>query len=165
MKKIKLTMGKFALVDNEDFEELSKNKWHFVHGNTKHGYASRLIFNKEIWKNHKKNRSQAVRMHNQIMRPPKGMVVDHINGDGLNNQKKNLRICTPLENYFNRPKRKDSKLKYRGIIKHGHKFGVQIMKNGKIYRIHGFNTQKEAALEYNKMAKILHGEFASLNKI
>jgi len=167
MKKIKLTRGKFALIDDEDFNLVSKYKWHYMPGgkSTLNGYANHNIFNKKYWKENKKNISIHIKMHNLIMQPPKEMVIDHINHNGLDNRRCNLRICTMKENYHNQPKRKNNKWEYHGITKSGNKFYAQIQINGKKYWRRGFDTQKQAAIEYNKMAKKLFGNFANLNKI
>lgn len=87
----------FALVDDEDYEELNKVRWCTV------GDVSRGT--KYAWRNDRSGgKHTAIRMHRVIMKPPAGMVVDHINGNGLDNRRANLRICTPLENFRNRPK-------------------------------------------------------------
>ena len=151
MKYIPLTQGKQAIVDDEDFERVNQWKWCFHKGNNeKNAYAFRF---------------NSIRMHRFILNVPKGLHVDHINGDTLDNRKKNLRICTQLENNRNTPKRKDTTNKYKGIhfVKQRNKWIARIQVNGK--RIHSgyFNTQEEAARRYDEMAKIHFGNFARLN--
>ena len=91
MKKIKLTQGKVALVDDEDYERVSKIKWAAEQCSTvKSNYYAR-------------NRNQNIKMHRLIMDLDKSdLVVDHINHNTLDNRKKNLRICTKAENNRNR---------------------------------------------------------------
>lgn len=93
MKLIKLTRGKFAQIDDEDFEELNKYKWR-THKNGNGFYAIRRpsVNGKQIM----------VWMHRVILNPEPGMVTDHIDGDGLNNKRSNLRIATRQENCRNR---------------------------------------------------------------
>lgn len=88
---IPLTGGRNATVDPEDFNRISKYKWH-VHryGNTY--YAARVVKSK--------NSSFHLYMHRQIMHTPRGMVVHHLNGRGLDNRKKNLLNCTKQEHNF-----------------------------------------------------------------
>ena len=97
MKKIKLTKGKFVIVDDEDFERLNQFQWFY------NMYAKR----------NKKMAESIIdwRMHWDIIgRPKKGFVVDHINGDRLDNRKENLRICTQSENQQNRKVHRNGKL-------------------------------------------------------
>lgn len=92
MKKIKLTSGKFALVDDDMFEELNKFSWCLNGGYAIRGYS--------------KNGKQAkLKMHRVIMNTPKGMDTDHIDNNKLNNQRNNLRVCTRSQNCMNRKKR------------------------------------------------------------
>lgn len=92
MKKIKLTQGKYALVDDDDFEELNKYKWCYIGC----GYAVRSVG--------KRLHQKTVYMHRVIMNTPKGYETDHINHDRLDNRKCNLKVCTPCENQRNQPK-------------------------------------------------------------
>lgn len=83
--------GKFALVDAEDYEKYGNKKWHL----NSYGYATRAEYPRgEHYKR--------LYLHREIMRCPKGMVVDHLNGDKLDCRKKNMRICTDAENHKNR---------------------------------------------------------------
>lgn len=83
--------GKHAIVDPEDFDRIKKYKWH-VHryGNTY--YAARVV--------HSKNSTYHVYMHRQIMHCPRGKVVHHLNGNGFDNRKANLLVCTKQEHNF-----------------------------------------------------------------
>jgi len=155
MKKIKLSRGLFAKVDEEDFEYLNQFKWHALKGNTTF-YAQR-----DICKN------KSVLMHREIMKTPKGKVTDHINHNGLDNRKKNLRICTAQENSCNRRLQKNASSKYKCVIQHciTQKWRAYIRYKKQSIYLGVFNSEKEAALAYNKAAKELFGKFAFLNKI
>lgn len=88
--KIPLTQGKFAIVSDADYKRLSKYKWHA------HRDKNGILFYAERYD--KKRKPHIVKMHREIMKPPKGLVVDHRNGDGLDNRRSNLRVCTTAEN-------------------------------------------------------------------
>ncbi len=128
MRKIKLTRGQYALVDNEDYELLSSFNWQATQSsNNKTFYARR---NNGYGKNKQRLK---VSMHRQIMNFPIGSEVDHINGNTLDNRKCNLRICTHSQNVQSQ-KDRGGKSKYRGvtkhIIKHQLKSGEKIYSNG-----------------------------------
>ncbi len=160
MKEILLTQNKVALVDDEDYDELSKYKWRIKVGDGGLFYARR---NKRI-----NGKRIEIPMHRQIMNTPKGMEVDHIDHNGLNNQKSNLRNCTTQENQFNVSKIR-GKSKYKGVCtyKNGKRelFRVFISINKKQTFIGYYKTEIEAALAYNDAAQKHYGEFAQLNVI
>ena len=152
MKEIHLTQGKVAIVDDDDYEEISKHKWHYHHA----GYAKRSV-----------KHSKALLMHREILNVPKGFETDHINGDKLDNRKENLRVCTPAENKYNRTFQSNNTSGYKGVAwnKAAKKWFSKINAGGKIYCIGYFTDAKEAALAYNEAALRLHGEFANVNNI
>lgn len=101
MKKIKLTQGKYAIVDDEDFEWLNQWKWCYCK------YVIRdIILNKK---------NKRIYMHRLIMNTPEKMQTDHINGNKLDNRRNNLRICTQSQNNMNRKISKLNTSGYRGI--------------------------------------------------
>ena len=158
MKEIKLTQSKFALVDDEDFERVSKFKWYAMRTETSSYYARTNY-------NHKR-----IGMHQLIMNTiEKGrhVQVDHINNDTLDNRKLNLRICSAAQNMRNMKVHKDNKCGYKGVYyeKTKNKYISRICFNKKKYHIGEFNTSIEAAKAYNAKAIELHGEFARLNDI
>ena len=109
MKKIKLTKGKFALVDNEDFEYLNQWKWHLCRD-----YAIR----RQYFKGDKiyARKVKIIWMHRLIINTPPGMETDHINGNGLDNQKNNLRIVTKSQNQHNRKLSKQNTSGFTGVF-------------------------------------------------
>lgn len=154
MKLIPLTRGKFAKVDDDDFEYLNQWKWYC----DRKGYACRAG-GIEIKRN-------TIRMHREIIKTPKGMLTDHIDRDRLNNCKSNLRICLFSGNSANTGLTKNNTTGYKGIAFMGgkvNKWKARIKFNCKLYHIGCFKTKEEAAMAYDKKAKELFGEFACLN--
>ncbi len=152
MLKIKLTKGKYALIDNEDFKKISSITWHC----SSEGYAIHSL--------HKK--PYAILMHRMIMKTPQGKDTDHINGNRLDNRKHNLRICSRSENLRNSKKtifKRSSKYKGVSWDKNNNNWMAQIYRNGKAYFIGRYNNEVEAANIYNKIAKKHFGKFAKLN--
>lgn len=157
MKKILLTRGKVALVDDSDFESLSEFKW-MAGGNWAANkiYACRSIT--------VAGKRKTIRMAREILNAPEHMVVDHINGDTLDNRRENLRICTRRENRWNRLN-SASETKYFGVTynKDRNKFYASIGHAGKQHFIGEFENPVEAAIAYDACAFRLRGEFVSLN--
>jgi hypothetical protein len=164
MKHIELTHGQKTLVSDEDFEMLSKYHW-----------MARLQEGKyrafaEKW--HKGKRTRIV-MSRLIVDSPKNMVVDHINGDTLDNRRDNLRICTRTQNLQNRKLNKNSKSGYKGVTAFTVKiktkiyfyWRVWVSKDSKNVSLGYFKDKREAALIYNNYAVRNYGEFAKLNDI
>jgi len=146
MKKIPITQGKFALVDDEDFDNLNQWQWHFTTG-----YAAR-----RAWPSNK-----IVLMHRELMQTPKGKDTDHINRNGLDNRKCNLRICTRSENNLNKDKQKSNTSGYKGVYWRGDQ-KLWLARVGLVYA--GKHKNKiDAAKAYDSKAKELFGEFAKLN--
>lgn len=160
MKEIKLTKGYTALVDDEDFDELSKYKWQAQ-------IRPRAIYVQRGYWDSKQKKQIIVFIHRQIMRCPKGLVVDHINHNGLDNRKENLRICTLSQNRQNTRKTKPNKYGYKGICfikKNKTKpYQAQLHYGNKIISLGAYSTPEEAACAYDKKARELFGEYAYLN--
>lgn len=154
MKKIRLSRGKFAIVDDEDFEILNQYKW-YSDKKRYTFYAARNI-------PYILGGYRIIYMHNQIL-GLKG--IDHKNGNGLDNQRSNLRSCTNQQNQMNRRSQKGSSSNYKGVSWHkrAKKWMSQICISGKHIYIGIFTSEIQAALAYDSEAIKLCGEFAKLN--
>ncbi len=151
IRYIPLTRGMYAIVDADDYEELSKHKWTLIkRGNNE--YAGR------------REKGRHISMHREIMNTPDDMVVDHINGNGLNNRKGNMRNCTKAQNSYNsRPR--GGRSGYVGVTYHKRsgKFSAAIGYNGEKIHVGEFDDEVEAARARDRKALELQGEFAYLN--
>jgi hypothetical protein len=148
---IPLTQGRFAIVDASDFDWLNSFKWHVsIKGNLSYAIC------------HFKGRSES--MHRLIMNPPAGMFVDHIDRNGLNNKRSNLRVCTRRQNSYNRIGHGCTS-KYKGVYweKNFDKWRTAIRYNKKTINLGSFNDEIAAAKAYDQMAAKLFKEFAYLN--
>lgn len=151
IRYIALTQGRYAIVDAADYDMLNRYRW-CTSGKGRRAYAAR---------GHK---GKHVSMHRFLMKPPKGMVVDHINGNGLDNRRCNLRICTQQQNLYNsRPKGKSSRFKGPCWDKSRQKWVVLIRYEGRNHMIGRFDDEIEAARAYDRKAYELFGEYAWLN--
>ena len=157
MKKIKLSKGKFALIDDEDFERASKIIWH-LQKTRWFEYAANSITVSP-------NKQSKLYLHRFILNAPKGMVVDHIDGNGLNNQKSNLRLCTNGQNQ-SCGKKRSAASGFRGVGRSQNrhkKWQVYITHENEKHFIGCFENKIEAAKAWDKAAIKYHGEFATLN--
>ena len=153
MKRIKLPHNKYTLVDDEDYDNLNQFRWSLNSNNyvSRYGYLN--------------GKKTFITLHRYLMNPPKGMQVDHVNGDRLNNQTFNLRVCTQSQNCTNRKASKIPNSGYRGVEKHGDRWRSRIKINQKHIHLGVFDTKEEAALAYNKAAMAYFGEYARLNNL
>lgn len=151
MKKIKLTQGEYALVDNEDFERLSKHNWHFDR------YAQRSI--------RENGKQKHWRMHWSVIgRSPKGFEVDHVNGNKLDNRKENLRVVIHSENQRNKGKSKNNTSGFKGVNwnKKAGRWIANIKINKNRLYLGSFLDKKLAYQAYCNACAKYHGEFARL---
>lgn len=158
MKQIKLTLGQVALVDDEDFEFLNQFKWQAVKKpNT--FYAVKNFPNG-------KGKQISVYMHRIILQLKDSKIhCDHKDGNGLNNQKYNLREATHAQNQRNKKARETGTSRYKGVTlrKSYTKWRATIILNKKYIHIGYFINEIDAAKAYDEKAKELFGEFAWLN--
>lgn len=160
IRYIPLTHGYYAIVDAEDYEKLSQYKWAALfnsQGNII--YAARSAFREE---NGKRKRC-TILMHREIMNPPDGMVIDHINGNGLNNRRCNMRTCTQAQNICNCRPRTDGKSQFIGVYPHKDRWRAKITCKGQTHFLGTFDDEVKAARARDGKAIELFGEFARLN--
>jgi hypothetical protein len=138
MRKIKLTQGKVALVDNEDFNGLNKYKWYAQKGGLHTYYAGR----KTLLPNGKQ---VAIYMHREILGTPQTLLSDHINGNGLDNQRNNLRVVTARQNRQNLHSGNRTSA-YPGVSwhKHGGKWTAQLGVKDTVMYLGLFASEKQA---------------------
>jgi hypothetical protein len=153
MKEIKLTQGQVALVDDEDFDELSRYKW----------YAIKSVSGNTYYAGKKDIVRKTVLMHHQIQNLT--TMTDHIDGNGCNNQKTNLRQCTCQQNQMNQIIQRRSTSGFKGVSKNGSSWAAYINYNGSHIYLGSYKLRTNAALAYNQKAAELFGEFARLNNV
>jgi len=143
---------KIILIDDEDYNKIKNYKWG-VSYNKK--YDNFYV------------RSKFIDIHRLIMNCPSGMIVDHINHNGLDNRKENLRICNNKQNRINSLKHKELTSKYKGVyfekIKRKYRADIRIDKKLKFIGL--FKNEIDAAEAYNQAALKHFGQFANLNII
>jgi len=150
---VPLTCGKFAKIDEADFERVSQHRWCVSEA----GRARSLLY-AVSWIGRKR-----VYLHHFIL----GVIgVDHRNGDGLDNRRENLRPATSQENHHNSVVRADSKTGFKGVNFDKRGFYRAWICIGRRHKKHlgCFKDPKDAARAYNVAAKSLHGDFARLNE-
>jgi hypothetical protein len=159
--KIKLH-GKYSdkecLIDDKDYPKIKDKRWY-----------GREVRNDRVYY---ATTSRSESMHKIILGTKKGFVIDHINGNGLDNRRENLRFCSQKQNSRNNRRRKDKKYtsKYKGVWKYNYDSGrigwvAQITVNDKAIHLGIFRDEEEAGYAYNQAAKKYFGDFACLNKL
>ena len=136
-------------IDDEDYPIVLQHTWHCSH----YGYIAT------------RHNGSILFLHRLIMNTPNEIKTDHINGNKLDNQKSNLRVCTTAQNSRNRKKKPGCSSKYKGVYWDKFKWHSQITYNFKTMHLGLFNNEEEAAMAYNIKATEFFGEYANLNKI
>lgn len=156
---IPLTKGCVAIVDAED-ADLAEVKWHCCG----QGYAQR-----NVPCNTGNKKQKQVAMHRTIMSKiyerefGRHELIDHINGNRLDNRRANLRLCTSAQNTQHRKTPRTNRTGYKGVCRYGNRYHASITANGVLYRLGSFLTPEDAAKAYDAKAKEVHGEFAKTN--
>jgi len=157
MKIITLTNGHETIVDDEDYAWLNQWKWYAKKdGNT--FYAVRQERENQQYK--------TILMHRQILGLGEGKLTDHMNRDGLDNRRSNLRACTRSQNAMNQCRQKGCPSRFKGVTWHKGvgKWQARITASGNCTYLGLYDTEEEAALVYNRAALECFGEFACLNE-
>lgn len=159
MATIPLTQGKMALIDDEDLERCLAHKWCAFQPKRRPGawYAVTGIRKPD-------GRKTTMALHRFLMGNPKGMDVDHRDGDGLNNRRLNIRVATRSQNIANQVRRSHGKSRYKGVSKTtGGKYFSYIKPKQEYIYLGVFSSEREAAQAYDCAAVLHFGAFASLN--
>jgi len=156
MAHVKLTQGKTAIIDDEDADIVSRFKWR-AQKDRHRFYAMACIPQSG-------RPSKDVALHRLVMRLPP-YEVDHINGDGLDCRKENLRGATHAQNQRNRRVNANSKTRIKGVSKRKGRYYARISYDGRTKYIGRFKTAIEAAKAYNAASIKYHGEFGRLNPV
>jgi hypothetical protein len=155
VKTIPLTRGQFTIIDDCDYERLSHFKWWALccNGDFYAAYQSSERPRKKIL------------MHRLVIYAPRGVEVDHINGDTLDNRRINLRLATHAQNGRNRRIDRTSTSGFKGVhfYRSSRRWNAQITFQGKRYNLGYFDTPELAAAEYDKAARLLFRQFARTN--
>lgn len=155
--RIDLGEGKCAWIDVSDLDLCAPYRWRPVLGNRVF-YAVASIAKR-----------MPVPMHRLIMKPRAGMVVDHINGDGLDNRRSNLRVCTTAQNVRNQNVREDDNKtsQFKGVYR-DHDVGrwrAHIQHDGDGICLGSFSCEERAARQYDRAARLFFGQYARTNEM
>lgn len=153
MKIINLTQGYKTIIDDDDYEKFSVFKWY--------ADASRKSEIRAVRSINRKGRIIRITLSREIMNAAKGYKVDHINHNTLDNRKSNLRLCTQAQNTRNRIKPSTNTSGFKGVSKQKNMEKWRAAIAG--YYLGLFKSKEEAARAYDRKAKELFGEFASVN--
>jgi hypothetical protein len=158
MIEISLTKGKISLIDDEDYDLVSQYKWQAQFG--PHTHYARAALSRTL----NNGRQKKIQMHRLIMNAKEGQYIDHINGNGWDNRKENLRFATNRQNQGNQRIRKFSSV-YKGVCWHKRdkRWVATINIDGKTKYLGCSTSEIAAAKLYDKEAIIHFGEFAKLN--
>lgn len=156
---ISLTKGRISIVDLDEYDWIKEFRW-----------KCRIVGNRAYaYRRFKKNGKQYTeQMHRLILNAPRGVEVDHINGNGLDNRRSNLRLATTAQNQHNQTfLRSDNTNGFKGVFhdKRHNVYGAQIQVGKKHITKTGYDTPEDAANAYDDLASLYFGEFAYTNKM
>lgn len=145
---VSLTEGFEARISAEDVPLVAGRRWVVRLGKYGHAYA------------HSSADGKIVAMHRLLLNAPVGMWVDHKDGDGLNNVRSNIRLCTPQQNMANKAVERRNRLGLKGVSQKKNKYRARIKPAGKMINLGYYSTPEEAAAAYKGAARVLWGRFA-----
>ena len=158
MKEITLSKNRVALIDDDDFERVSKLHWSTTTIRNKNNSYTYVINSKQI-----NFVRKVIYLHRFILNAPDDKWVDHIDGNTLDCRKSNLRLCSTRQNNQNQ-RVVFGVIKYKGVHKSGTKYRARIrLSNGNRFNIGSFDTPEDAAKAYDQKAMEDRGEFAIVN--
>lgn len=151
--EVVLHNGEIALIDAEDWPEVSRHKWHcqISKSGAHYAYANIRVDGKR----------KCIGLHQFVMGIVLPLTVDHIDHNTLDCRKANLRIATPTQQNANRRISKNNKSGYKGVFFYGNRYRVNVQTRW--VRGAAYHTAEEAARAYDRIAKERFGEFAVLN--
>lgn len=149
-RRVPLNNGYTALVSDKDYDGLMLYTW-TIHKRPAQTYAVTRVCGELTY------------MHRFVLCPSDNEWVDHINGNGLDNTRENIRVCSPSQNSYNRTKQKNNTSGYKGVSRCRDRWRAQIQNNGRQVFLGVFSTPKDAASAYNKAASAIAGTFAQSN--
>lgn len=141
--------GGVALVDAADAPLVQRHRWWIRTG---YAYGKERVDGRQV----------TLLMHRVVLGAPPGSMIDHANGNRLDNRRQNLRFCDAWQNASNSPKPPNAS-GFRGVFPKGNVFAARISKNWKRFNLGCFATAEAAARAYDAAAKRHHGDFALLN--
>ena len=153
-KSIPLTQGHAALVDDADYDDLARYSWHIIRGKYT-VYAA--AYDRET--------GGTLYMHRLLTGAQAGQDVDHVNHNGLDNRRDNLRVGTRQQNMRNRRPNRNTSSKYKGVCRYKGKWVAGFYIDKRRIHLGTFATEEEAAIAYNEAARAHFGEFARLNRV
>lgn len=146
---VSLTRGQEAIIDVDDIPLVSGYRWTVLtNSQTGHMYAARF------------EKKKCYLMHRALLDAPPQLTCDHVDGDGLNNRRKNIRLATHAQNMANKCVERRNKLGIKGVSKSKGRFRAAITPNGKQIHLGQYATAEEAAAAYKGAARVLWGQFA-----
>jgi len=158
-----------VLIDGEDWDRVAQYTWSLRKDYNTYYAKTQINHPDGGWifcrRNGRRRKVTTLQMHTFIISCPKGKQVDHINHNGLDNRKENLRICSSMQNTHNTQIRKNNSSGFKGVswYKRHDKWVAEIASHGTRHFLGYHDTPEEAARAYDAKAKELHGEFAYLN--
>ena len=153
---VALSNGLYAFVDVCDIPKVEGHRWYAL--------RSRKTFYAKASVKSEHGKVGTIYMHRLISDAQRGMEVDHINMDGLDNRRENLRICTPSQNRCNIGLTKANTSGVKGVDRHKGKWRARIQVKGKKIELGSFDSIEDAASAYMAAAGEVHGEFSRLGE-